>query len=176
MNKPLQRSTSGVMRPSYVDGRSRVEFEANSANDNSMQEPAANKVISSSLAGSKITATRFGRYDSPTLCPRPSSPSKTPVLSSVARGVSPSRLRPSTPPPRGISSSRIRPSNSTQSNASTSVLSFIADYKKGKKTASYIEDAHKLRLLYNRHLQWRCANARAEAVLRNQEVVAEVGF
>ncbi|KGN65178.1 AUGMIN subunit 8 [Cucumis sativus] len=173
VNKPLQKSTSGVARLSYVDGRSREEFDANSANDNSMQESAANKVVSSSVAGIKITANRVGRYDSPTLCPRPSSPSKTPVLSSVARGVSPSRLRPSTPPPQGISSSRIKPSNSTQSNASTSVLSFIADYKKGKKTASYIEGAHKLRLLYNRHLQWRCANARAEVVLHNQEVIAE---
>ncbi|XP_023515712.1 AUGMIN subunit 8-like [Cucurbita pepo subsp. pepo] len=173
MNKPLQKSTSGDVRLSYVDGRTREEFETTSANDNSMQESAANKLVSSSLAGTKIITNRVVRYDSPSLGPRPSSPSKAQVLSSVARGVSPSRLRPSTPPSRGISSSRSRPSNSTQSNASTSVLSFIADFKKGKKAASCIEDAHQLRLLYNRHLQWRCANARAEAVMRNQEVTAE---
>lgn len=175
VNKPLQKSISGVMRLPCADGRSRGKFEANSAKDNSMQESVANKVVSSSLAGLKTT-NRAVRYDSPTLGPRPSSPSKTTVLSSVTRGVSPSRIRSSTPPPRGISPARIRPSDSTQSNASTSVLSFIADFKKGKKATSYIEGAHQLRLLYNRYLQWRCANARAEAVLHNQEVTAEVGF
>ncbi|XP_022135369.1 AUGMIN subunit 8-like [Momordica charantia] len=173
-NKPLQKSISGVMRQSYVDGRSREEeFEANSANDNSTQESAIKKVVSSSLPGTKVTTNRVVRYDSPTLGPRPSSPSRTPVVFSVTRGVSPSRIRPSTPPPRGISTSRIRPSNSSPPNVSTSVLSFIADFKKGKKAASYIEGAHQLRLLYNRHLQWRFANARAEAVLYNQGLTAE---
>ncbi|KAJ6742985.1 AUGMIN SUBUNIT 8 [Salix viminalis] len=39
--------------------------------------------------------------------------------------------------------------------------------------ASYIEDAHQIRLLYNRYLQWRFANARAGAVLYIQKVTAE---
>lgn len=36
-----------------------------------------------------------------------------------------------------------------------------------------IEDAHVLRLLYNRHLQWRFVNARAEAGLSIQRLTAE---
>ena len=98
---------------------------------------------------------------------RPSTPSY--------RGVSPSQSRPSTPPSRGVSPSRIRPTtSSSQSNSSISVLSFIADIKKGKKGAACIEDAHQLRLLYNRYLQWRFANARSEAVLYIQKATAEV--
>jgi len=54
------------------------------------------------------------------------------------------------------------------------VLSFIADFKMGKKGTSYIEDAHQLRLLYNRYSQWRFANARAEAVLYLQNAIVEV--
>ncbi|KAI6680503.1 hypothetical protein NL676_034384 [Syzygium grande] len=103
------------------------------------------------------------------------SPSRTSITSSsVSRGASPSRTRPSTPPSRGISPSRIRPSNvSTQSSSSTSVLSFIVDFRKGKKSAGFIEDAHQLRLMHNRNLQWRFANARAEAVLHDQKALAE---
>ncbi|XP_022999607.1 uncharacterized protein LOC111493922 isoform X5 [Cucurbita maxima] len=101
------------------------------------------------------------------------SPIRTSVpSSSVSRGSSPARPRPSTPPPRGVSPSRIRPTNSIQSNSSTSVLSFIADFK-GKKGANYIEDSHQLRLLYNRYMQWRFSNARAEAIHDMHKVDAE---
>ncbi|KAL3331687.1 hypothetical protein AABB24_032345 [Solanum stoloniferum] len=105
------------------------------------------------------------------------SPNKASVLSSSAcRGVSPSRTKsvPSTPS-RGPSPSRIRPSSPSrhQPKTATSVLSFIADIKKGKKAANHIEDVHQLRLLYNRHLQWRYANARSDAALHTQKAKTE---
>ncbi|KAF5199388.1 Augmin subunit [Thalictrum thalictroides] len=99
---------------------------------------------------------------------RPPSPSRTHMLSSSpARGsLSPSRARPSSPFPSASSVT-------SQSNSSSSVLSFIADYRKGKKGANHIEDAHQLRLLYNRYLQWRYANARADVTLSHQRIIAE---
>ncbi|GMH12934.1 hypothetical protein Nepgr_014775 [Nepenthes gracilis] len=94
--------------------------------------------------------------------------------SNVARMASPSRTSPSTPS-RGISPSRIRPSSPIRhsNNNTPSVLSFIADIKNGKRGANQLENAHQLRLLYNRYLQWRFANARADAALFAQIVTVE---
>ncbi|GER42146.1 hypothetical protein STAS_18915 [Striga asiatica] len=50
-----------------------------------------------------------------------------------------------------------------------SVLSYAVDVRRGKVGENGILDAHFLRLLYNRHLQWRFVNARAEGVLRVQQ-------
>ncbi|KAK9697435.1 hypothetical protein RND81_08G037500 [Saponaria officinalis] len=87
---------------------------------------------------------------------------------------SPSKTRPSTPTQsRGTSPSRVRPSTPTrQASGTASVLSFVADIKKGRKT-NQLEDAHLLRLLYNRQLQWRFANARADAALFIQRITTE---
>jgi len=147
--------------------------EVNSFDDKLQRVSGAQKLVTSSVSDRISLVTPVVRSQSlPAPGSRPASPSRT----SINRGVSPSRTRPSTPS-RGVSPSRIRPSSvSVQPNNSTSVLSFIADFKKGKKGASYIEDAHQIRLLYNRYLQWRFANARAEAVLYIQKVTAEVGF
>ncbi|KAM1385069.1 hypothetical protein PS2_036919 [Malus domestica] len=43
------------------------------------------------------------------------------------------------------------------------------DMRKGKKISSHLEDVHSLRVLQNRYLQWRYANARAEASMRAQQ-------
>ncbi|KAL6539619.1 hypothetical protein OROHE_011390 [Orobanche hederae] len=94
--------------------------------------------------------------------------------SPLSRGVSASRAKPVNPSSRGSSPARGRPSSpSRQPQSSTSVLSFIADIKKGKKAANHIEDVHQLRMLYNRHLQWRYANARTCAGLQSQRTNAE---
>ncbi|XP_057788157.1 QWRF motif-containing protein 2 [Salvia miltiorrhiza] len=94
------------------------------------------------------------------------------------RAASPSKLM--TPvgssPSRGHSPSRIRNAVSTINNNFTdtpSVLSFAVDVQRGKVGESKILDAHFLRLLYNRHLQWRFVNARTEAVLLVQKRSAE---
>ncbi|KAL6221425.1 hypothetical protein ACLB2K_009176 [Fragaria x ananassa] len=161
LGKPVQKSggDAAMLSAPHELGRS-----------NSVDESSLHKLVSNRLSERLSSATPKVRSLS-----RPSSPSKTSMFSpSVSRGASPSRSsRPSTPPSRGVSPSKTRVSStSCQSSSATSVLSFIADFK-GKKSAAYVEDAHQLRLLHNRFLQWRFTNARAEAVLYIQKVTAE---
>ncbi|XWS27223.1 hypothetical protein CRYUN_Cryun26dG0096200 [Craigia yunnanensis] len=179
--KPLQKSASDAARLLSLDEIGRVGPEAISIDDKSLRVSGPARLLSTSSLD-KMTLTTHG-VKSQSLSAhgsRPQSPNRT----SVSRGVSPSLARPSTPlpsgvspTPRGVSPSRMRTStSSSQSRSSTSVLSFIADFKKGRKSASYIEDAHQLQLLYNCYLQWRFANAREEAVLYIQKVTVEVDF
>ncbi|KAE8716729.1 QWRF motif-containing protein 2 [Hibiscus syriacus] len=95
---------------------------------------------------------------------RPASPSKlwTSSASSPLRGLSPARVR-SAVGGQMIGSSVNNPS----------ILSFSVDIRRGKVGEDRIVDAHTLRLLYNHYLQWRFANARAEAVFMVQELHAE---
>ncbi|KDP38706.1 hypothetical protein JCGZ_04059 [Jatropha curcas] len=169
--KPLQKSGSDAAKLSGLEDMRRIGFEANSSDDNLLRLSGTPKVVTPSLSDRMSIITPTVRSQSlSTPKSRPSSPSKN----SVNRGFSPTRARPSTPPARGVSPSRAWPASvSCQPNSSSSVLSFIVDFKKGKKSASYIEDAHQIRLLYNRFLQWRFANARAEAVLYIQKITAE---
>ncbi|XP_030553502.1 protein SNOWY COTYLEDON 3-like isoform X2 [Rhodamnia argentea] len=85
---------------------------------------------------------------------RPASPSKVWTSSSPS-------------PSKGMSSpSRVRPvsgSLTSSSNFSSSILSFSVDVRKGKMGEDRVVDAHMLRLLYNRYLQWRLVNARVDA-------------
>ncbi|XP_042059414.1 AUGMIN subunit 8-like [Salvia splendens] len=89
-------------------------------------------------------------------------------------GSSPARKRPSSPARKRPSSPAwIRPSSPTRKLPSAaSVFSFLTDIKHGKK-AKHIEDVHNLRLLYNRLLQWRYANARSDDALQSQKVKTE---
>nr|GEX00005.1 hypothetical protein [Tanacetum cinerariifolium] len=89
------------------------------------------------------------------------SSSKRPISPDPFRGASPSRVRPASPLRQPCDSNKV------------SVLTFVADIKKGKKVADQIEDAHYLRLLYNRQIQWRFVNACAEAALKSQNLTAE---
>ncbi|XWS16971.1 hypothetical protein CRYUN_Cryun33cG0027500 [Craigia yunnanensis] len=178
LGKPLQKSASDAARLLSLDEIGQVGPEAISIDDKNLRVSGPARLLSSSSVD-KMTLTTDGikSQSLSSSVSRPQSPNRT----SVSRGVSPSRARPSTPPPRGVSPtprgvspSRMRTSTSScQSHSSTSVLSFIADFKKGRKSASYIEDAHQLRFLYNCYLQWRFANARAEAVLYIQKVTVE---
>ncbi|KAK9078846.1 hypothetical protein SSX86_002904 [Deinandra increscens subsp. villosa] len=100
---------------------------------------------------------------------RPPSPCKPSFLGSKSGPISPS-------PSRRASPSRIRPSSPLRQPCNSnrvSVLTFVADIKKGKKVADQIEDAHYLRLLYNRQIQWRYVNARAEAAYKSQKITAK---
>ncbi|KAJ4820141.1 QWRF motif protein (DUF566) [Rhynchospora pubera] len=54
-----------------------------------------------------------------------------------------------------------------------SIINFAAEVRRAKKGENRIEEAHKLRLLDNRHLQWRCVNARARTALSAQRSAAE---
>ncbi|XP_024023446.1 QWRF motif-containing protein 2 [Morus notabilis] len=104
---------------------------------------------------------------------RPASPSKLWTSSSMpspSRGMSPSR---------GIASpSRVRNGVAGSMNGSyggntPSILSFSVDIRRGKMGEDRIVDAHMLRLLYNRYLQWRFVNARADATFMVQKLNAE---
>lgn len=176
MTKPLQKSTSdllGLMSSSEV-GRQGTKVGSNDDNSLLIRKP----ISSSLLERTKLVSPAVRSQSLPTPGSRPASPNRASVSSSsVSRGVSPSRAKPvNTVPSRGSSPSRTRPSSpSRQSSNPTSVLSFIADIK-GKKSANHIEDVHQLRLLYNRHLQWRYANAQADVALHLQKEKAEVGF
>ncbi|KAG9134941.1 hypothetical protein Leryth_001192 [Lithospermum erythrorhizon] len=157
--KPLQKSSSDLLMIMSSGNSLRRGSGGRSLDDNSIDKMsvAKSRPLTSSVS-------------------RPQSPNKASMLSSsLSRGVSPSRTKPtSATPSRGSSPSRVRPSSpSRQPSTSTSVLSFIVDIKKGNKAANHIEDAHMLRLLHNRHLQWRYVNARAHAVLQSQKVISE---
>ncbi|XP_007042615.2 PREDICTED: QWRF motif-containing protein 2 isoform X1 [Theobroma cacao] len=95
---------------------------------------------------------------------RPASPSKlwTSATSSPLRGLSPARVR------NAVGGQMMGNSVNTPS-----ILSFSVDIRRGKMGEDRIVDAHMLRLLYNRYLQWRFANARADATFMLQKLSAE---
>lgn len=95
---------------------------------------------------------------------RPASPSRTAVsaTSSPMRGTSPSRVR-----------SLVQGTPRSNLNSVPSILSLAADVRSGKAGENKILDAHVLRLLYNRLLQWRFVNARADAANSAQKLNAE---
>ncbi|GAU15002.1 hypothetical protein TSUD_47970 [Trifolium subterraneum] len=122
--------------------------------------------------------SQLKRYnsDGPVLSPRTTA---SPIRGN-ARPASPSKLWASaaSSPSRGFSSpSKVRSAvassiNSNSSN-SPSILSFSADVRRGKIGEDRIFDAHTLRLLYNRYVQWRFVNARADSTFMVQKLNAE---
>ncbi|KAG8365310.1 hypothetical protein BUALT_Bualt18G0091400 [Buddleja alternifolia] len=50
------------------------------------------------------------------------------------------------------------------------------DAKKGRKVSNHQEDVHSLKMLSNHYLQWRFANAKAEAAIHSQKQEAERKF
>ncbi|XP_043814395.1 QWRF motif-containing protein 2 [Manihot esculenta] len=104
------------------------------------------------------------------------------IASSIIRGAtgpaSPTKLWTPTAssPSRGISSpSRVRPMSSYP-GSTPSILSFSVDLRRGKMGEDRIVDARMLRLLYNRYLQWRFVNARADASFLLHRLNAEKIF
>ncbi|XP_010429359.1 PREDICTED: QWRF motif-containing protein 4-like [Camelina sativa] len=187
ISKPLLKSSSDTTRllSCYENGGQEILSPTTSEDSSSCESLkllSASSLDRTTLARLHPLSAPGSRTASPSRSSFSSSSSNSRGLSpsrgvSPLRGLSPSRagnfscVRSSTPPPRGVSPSRIRQTAQSSSNT-TSVLSFIADVKKGKK-ATYIEDVHQLRLLYNRYTQWRFANARAEGVSYIQSLIAE---
>ncbi|KAL4278866.1 hypothetical protein GQ457_03G040990 [Hibiscus cannabinus] len=109
--------------------------------------------IDSPLSSPKCVVNSRGQLSPIRGSVRPSSPSKLGV-SSPLRGMSPSRVR------SGAGSNLVN---------TPSILSFAGDVlKMGKIGENKALDAHLLRLLHNRLLQWRFANARTDAALSSQ--------
>ncbi|MQM20331.1 hypothetical protein Taro_053349 [Colocasia esculenta] len=123
----------------------------------------------------KLMPVKKSLIDSPTLSPR--------TVSSSLRGP----VRPPSPckvvssPSRAMSSPSRTRSNGTvavsvtigQPGNAPSMLNFASEVRRAKKGESRIEEAHTLRLLHNRHLQWRYVNARANSSLFVQKMTAE---
>ncbi|KAF5731844.1 hypothetical protein HS088_TW18G00529 [Tripterygium wilfordii] len=96
----------------------------------------------------------------------------------ATRPASPSKLWASSASPlRGLSPARVRNAVGGLLNVNSintpSILSFSVDVRRGKIGEDRIIDAHLLRLLYNRYLQWRFANARTDATFMVQRLNAE---
>ncbi|KAE8659159.1 hypothetical protein F3Y22_tig00116964pilonHSYRG00211 [Hibiscus syriacus] len=94
-----------------------------------------------------------------------------------ARPASPSKLGASSNSPslRGMSPSRVRSGSGFTLVNAPSILSFGGDvFKMDKIGENKATDAHLLRLLHNRLLQCRFANARADAAMSSQTSNAEV--
>lgn len=130
----------------------------------------------------KLIAPKKSSFDSPVSSPRGVVNSRiqgSPIRSAV-RPASPSKLATPSPwsPSRGVSPSRARNgvagSLSSRFGNEPSVLSFAVDVPRGKIGENRVVDAHLLRLLHNRLMQWRFVNARADAALSAQTVNAEV--
>ncbi|KAL4295871.1 hypothetical protein GQ457_12G024860 [Hibiscus cannabinus] len=184
-------STQRVVSPTRMRTSTPSSQSHSSTSTSSNQSHSSTSILSSTprvVSPTRIrTSTSSSQYHS-----------STSVLSSNPRVVSPTRMRTSTsstqthsrshssisilrstlrgvsPTPRAVSPTRTRTStSSSESHSSTSVLSFILDFTKERKSTSQMEDAHQLCLLYNRYLQWRFANAHAETVLYIQKVNAE---
>ncbi|XVF39824.1 hypothetical protein PTKIN_Ptkin01aG0063200 [Pterospermum kingtungense] len=93
-----------------------------------------------------------------------------------ARPASPSKLGGSSTssPLRGLSPSRVRNGLGGNLLNTPSIMSFAGDViKMGRIGDNKVSDAHLLRLLHNRLLQWRLINARADAALSAQRSNAE---
>ncbi|XP_051138989.1 QWRF motif-containing protein 2-like [Andrographis paniculata] len=96
---------------------------------------------------------------------RSASPGKafTPSTGAIMRGMA--------TPPRARNGSL--PMNESNICRTPSMFHFSVDARKGKLGENYIAESHELRLLYNRLLQWRLANAKREHSLFFQKHMAQ---
>ncbi|CAD5323551.1 Protein SNOWY COTYLEDON 3 [Arabidopsis thaliana] len=146
-----------------------------------MQDPGSPQCSSPSSRISSISSkfSQSKRFSSDS--PLTSSPrGMTSPIRGATRPASPSKLwatATSAPARTSSSPSRVRNGVSEQMNAYNrtlpSILCFSADIRRGKIGEDRVMDAHLLRLLYNRDLQWRFANARADSTLMVQRLSAE---
>ncbi|XWS25532.1 hypothetical protein CRYUN_Cryun27aG0076200 [Craigia yunnanensis] len=168
-NGDVKRGPRGIMVP--------ARFCQETSNRLRRSDPGS-PVSKKNTAHSKlITPDKFG-IDRPLSSPKGVlnrrgllSPSHGPV-----RPASPSKLGASSTlsPLRGMSPSRVRNGLGGNLVNTPSILSFAGDIiKMGKIGENKVSDAHLLRLLHNRLLQWRFISARADAALSNQRSNAE---
>ncbi|XP_076906674.1 QWRF motif-containing protein 2-like [Bidens hawaiensis] len=135
------------------------------------------ELVSPPLAqNNKLIAGNRHLKDGPARTPRGLSPS--PVRGAV-RPASPCKSVPlaSASSPSRCMSSPIRARGAIGSNSNLgnphSVLSFAAEARRRKVGDNAISDAHVLRMLHNKYLQWRFANARADAAMQVQRATAQ---
>ncbi|WOK92343.1 hypothetical protein Cni_G01034 [Canna indica] len=131
-----------------------------------LSSPVSNPVVQKlgmlkKLSDSPLSSPRSA--SSPLRGPmRPSSPGK--LAASPSKGMaSPLRAR----------SNVMNVSSIGRLGNAPSIISFAAEVRRAKKGENRIEEAHLLRLLDNRHLQWRCVNARVNSALLLQKLTVE---
>ncbi|XP_020103517.1 protein SNOWY COTYLEDON 3-like [Ananas comosus] len=124
----------------------------------------------------RLGLVKRSSVDSPFSSPRSaSSPLHGPVRASSPCKVMASPSRGMASPLRGRSGSAVSTSSpvGVQPANAPSIISFAVEVRRAKKGENRIEEAHVLRLLDNRHLQWRFVNARIDALLLVQRLTAE---
>ncbi|KAJ4815352.1 QWRF motif protein (DUF566) [Rhynchospora pubera] len=98
-------------------------------------------------------------------------PVRSPSPSKVA---SPSPARGMSSPLRGRGGApTVSQANQQQQLNAPSILSFAMEVRRAKKGEYRIEEAHLLRLLDNRHLQWRWVNAKFNSAMQDQKQISE---
>ncbi|XP_058081947.1 QWRF motif-containing protein 2-like isoform X3 [Magnolia sinica] len=172
-------TTRGRATPRGISIPARFLQEANAQLRRS-QEPGS--PLSRAISQPKLIPSKRAVTDSPIMSPRMTSQTQSSPLRGPVRAPSPSKLLLSSPSTLVSSPSRGMPSPSWMRNSSVSsqpssntlsILSFAADIRRAKMGENRIEDAHLLRLSYNRNLQWRFVNARADAAILVQRLTAE---
>ncbi|KAK6139019.1 hypothetical protein DH2020_027242 [Rehmannia glutinosa] len=170
----LKGGPRGVVVPARIwqDASNRVHKVPDPAS------PLSSNASNRTLGPSKLTLAKKFQNDSPVSSPRERGLS--PVRGG-ARAASPCKALSSSTGAllRGIASpSRARSSTGNSMNdnntcGTPSMSSFAIDVRRGKLGENRIADAHGLRLLYNRILQWRLANAKVENTMLVQKQTAE---
>ncbi|KAK7269913.1 hypothetical protein RIF29_22718 [Crotalaria pallida] len=170
-----QETAKGLREPRGINVSARFWQETNSRLRR-LQDPGSPL---STSPGSRMmvppTKNTLKRYnsDGPVLSPRTAA---SPIRGN-ARPASPSKLWASSPSRGNASPARVRSTVASTINSNSgntpSILSFSAEVRRGKIGEDRIFDAHTLRLLYNRYVQWRFVNARADATFMMQKLNAE---
>lgn len=160
-SRGAQRTAAEVTRAMSLDGSGQMERELSAAMGTSVYH--LERAPSSTRPNRTLSVPLFG---SP--CPSPTRKPSSPSSSSCRSMASPCRSISSTPASSKASFSR--------TGIQSSVISYFANLRKGKRSAGHIEDAHQLRILENRYLQWRFVNARAHAAMSIQRITSKVGF
>ncbi|CAF2216543.1 BnaA08g29650D [Brassica napus] len=175
-----RRPNNGLLTSSDVTASDTDSVSSGSTNG----ETSKSRSLASSARFWQETNTRLRRLQDPG-SPSVSSPrgmASSPVRggggAAAIRSASPSKLwattTTTTSSPARALSSPCRVSDQMNNRKDTpSILSFSADIRRGKIGGDRVVDAHLLRLLYNRYLQWRFVNARADSALMVQRLNAE---
>ncbi|KAI3790398.1 hypothetical protein L2E82_03402 [Cichorium intybus] len=172
-SKPMEGLHSKLVDQHRWPSRTSSNFKASKPLEKSTSDPA--RVLSSFANKGRLEHDNLRRMSNLVSSRSQSFPGATlnKPLVLGSKSESPSR-RPASPSRRPASPLRsCSPLRQSCDSNKVSVLTFIADIKKGKRVVDQIEDAHYLRLLHNRQIQWRFVNASTEASLKSQKVTAK---
>ncbi|CAN6968784.1 unnamed protein product [Brassica oleracea var. botrytis] len=178
-----RRPNNGLLTSSDVTASDTDSVSSGSTNGEVTKSRSLSRNVMASPSFWQETNTRLRRLQDPG-SPSVSSPrgmASSPVRGGAAaiRSASPSKLwatTTATSPARALPSpGRVSDQMNGYNNRkdTPSILSFSADIRRGKIGGDRVVDAHLLRLLYNRYLQWRFVNARADSALMVQRLNAE---